>query len=165
MGKWMNGYLEKLAANRKENLEAGGKDRRNVEHIGFGAVFRMQRQRHFPLVDELVNRAVLVIEKADEAQASWALTRTGRCDALLDTREAENAFGRFLRNEVEVDLLVGAGLIALAKALAFVFIENDDAVFFALVDRLGGAGLEARGIGAVIAQARQVEVVVVGVGT
>ena len=32
MGKWMNGYLEKLAANQKENLAAGGKDRINLQH-------------------------------------------------------------------------------------------------------------------------------------
>ncbi len=32
MGTWMNGYLEKLAANRKENLEAGGKDRIKLQH-------------------------------------------------------------------------------------------------------------------------------------
>ncbi len=32
MGKWMNGYLEKLAANRKENLEAGGEKRIKLQH-------------------------------------------------------------------------------------------------------------------------------------
>ena len=32
MGKWMNGYLEKLAANQKENLAAGGKDRISLQH-------------------------------------------------------------------------------------------------------------------------------------
>ena len=32
MGKWMNGYLEKLAVNRKENLAAGGKERIKVQH-------------------------------------------------------------------------------------------------------------------------------------
>ena len=32
MGTWMNGYLQKLAANRKENLEAGGKDRIKLQH-------------------------------------------------------------------------------------------------------------------------------------
>ena len=32
MGNWMNGYLEKLAANRKENLEAGGEERIKVQH-------------------------------------------------------------------------------------------------------------------------------------
>ncbi|NNL78669.1 MAG: propionyl-CoA carboxylase [Desulfobacterales bacterium] len=31
MGKWMNGYLEKLAVNRKENLAAGGKERIKVQ--------------------------------------------------------------------------------------------------------------------------------------
>jgi acetyl-CoA carboxylase carboxyltransferase component len=32
MGKWMDGYLEKLDANRLENLEGGGKDRVDVQH-------------------------------------------------------------------------------------------------------------------------------------
>ena len=32
MGQWMNGYLEKLEANRRENLEGGGKDRIKVQH-------------------------------------------------------------------------------------------------------------------------------------
>jgi len=32
MGKWMNGYLEKLAVNRKENIAAGGKDRIDLQH-------------------------------------------------------------------------------------------------------------------------------------
>jgi methylmalonyl-CoA decarboxylase subunit alpha len=32
MGQWMDGYLAKLAANRKENLEAGGLDRIRLQH-------------------------------------------------------------------------------------------------------------------------------------
>ncbi len=32
MGKWMNGYLAKLAANRRENLEAGGAQRIELQH-------------------------------------------------------------------------------------------------------------------------------------
>jgi len=32
MGKWMNGYLEKLAANRRENLDAGGEKRIKLQH-------------------------------------------------------------------------------------------------------------------------------------
>ena len=32
MGKWMDGYLEKLAANRRENLEGGGADRIELQH-------------------------------------------------------------------------------------------------------------------------------------
>lgn len=42
MGKWMNGYLEKLAANRKENLEAGGKDRIKLQHK-FGKLTARER--------------------------------------------------------------------------------------------------------------------------
>ena len=32
MGIWMDGYLEKLEANRQENLVGGGKDRIQVQH-------------------------------------------------------------------------------------------------------------------------------------
>ena len=32
MGKWMDGYLDKLAANRRENLESGGKERIEEQH-------------------------------------------------------------------------------------------------------------------------------------
>ena len=32
MGKWMDGYLEKLAANRRENLAAGGLQRIDGQH-------------------------------------------------------------------------------------------------------------------------------------
>lgn len=32
MGKWMNGYLERLYENRRENLEGGGKERIEVQH-------------------------------------------------------------------------------------------------------------------------------------
>lgn len=32
MGKWMNGYLEKLAANRRENTDAGGAQRIELQH-------------------------------------------------------------------------------------------------------------------------------------
>ena len=32
MGKWMNGYLAKLAANRQENMDAGGTQRIDLQH-------------------------------------------------------------------------------------------------------------------------------------
>jgi acetyl-CoA carboxylase carboxyltransferase component len=32
MGQWMNGYLEKLAINRQENLEAGGQEAIALQH-------------------------------------------------------------------------------------------------------------------------------------
>lgn len=32
MGQWMDGYLEKLDKNRRENLEGGGKDRIDLQH-------------------------------------------------------------------------------------------------------------------------------------
>lgn len=42
MGKWMDGYLEKLTANRQENLEGGGKKRIEVQH-GLGKLTARER--------------------------------------------------------------------------------------------------------------------------
>ncbi len=42
MGKWMDGYLDKLAANRRENLESGGKERIEVQH-GLGKLTARER--------------------------------------------------------------------------------------------------------------------------
>ncbi len=42
MGKWMDGYLDKLAANRRENLESGGKERIDLQH-GLGKLTARER--------------------------------------------------------------------------------------------------------------------------
>ncbi|MBW1709510.1 MAG: propionyl-CoA carboxylase [Deltaproteobacteria bacterium] len=42
MGKWMDGYLERLAKNHQENLEGGGKDRIEVQH-GLGKLTARER--------------------------------------------------------------------------------------------------------------------------
>jgi len=42
MGEWMNGYLEQLAANRRENLEGGGKERIEIQH-GLGKLTARER--------------------------------------------------------------------------------------------------------------------------
>ncbi len=65
---------------------------------------------------------------------------------------------------VEVHLVVRAGLVAQPEALALVLVHQHDAVLLALVDRPHRAGLQTRRLGAVVAQPRQVEVVVVRVG-
>ena len=42
MGEWMDSYLDKLAANRQENLESGGKERIEVQH-GLGKLTARER--------------------------------------------------------------------------------------------------------------------------
>ena len=42
MGQWMDGYLEKLAANRRENMEAGGQQRIEIQH-GLGKLTARER--------------------------------------------------------------------------------------------------------------------------
>lgn len=42
MGQWMNGYLERLYENRRENLEGGGKERIAVQH-GLGKLTARER--------------------------------------------------------------------------------------------------------------------------
>ena len=52
MGNWMDGYLEKLAANRRENLEAGGPERIERQHHGESVLFHLNvlegEQAHGP---------------------------------------------------------------------------------------------------------------------
>jgi len=42
MGKWMDGYLQKLAANRQENFQGGGRERIEVQH-GLGKLTARER--------------------------------------------------------------------------------------------------------------------------
>ncbi|MGC1401561.1 MAG: carboxyl transferase domain-containing protein, partial [Thermodesulfobacteriota bacterium] len=42
MGQWMNGYLERLYENRRENVEGGGKERIKVQH-GLGKLTARER--------------------------------------------------------------------------------------------------------------------------
>ena len=53
--------------------------------------------------------------------------------------------------------IVGAGLDALPVAAALLLVDENDPVLGPLVDRLSRAGGEARGVGTVVADARQVE--------
>jgi acetyl-CoA carboxylase carboxyltransferase component len=45
MGDWMDGYLEKLDNNRRENLEAGGKERIEIQH-SLGKLTARERIEH-----------------------------------------------------------------------------------------------------------------------
>ena len=49
------------------------RERRHVEDVGRGAVLRVERQRHLPHVDQLVDGAVLVVEVPHEGQTTGQL--------------------------------------------------------------------------------------------
>src|SRR5690606_21798638 len=101
---------------------------------------------------------LLVVEhEPDVAQPPDARLRADRRQAHLDAREAERALLGLARAVVEVDLLVRAPRDALAPAPALVLVHEHDAVLLALVDRARGARGGARGVEAVLADARQVE--------
>ena len=74
----------------------------------------------------------------------------------FDARVAEDALLGLAGGPVVVDLLVRAARHAHAPAAALVLVDEDDAVFLALVDRARRAGRDAGRIEAVLAQARQV---------
>src|SRR3989304_2149361 len=93
---------------------------------------------------------------------SRASSGVGGGAVLLQAREAHDALLADLPHEVEVDLLVGAGLRAELVATAAVLVPQDDAVLLALVHGAAGAGLHAHRLRAVVAEARHVEVVGVG---
>ena len=135
----------------------GPGERRHVEDVGLRAVLGVERQRHLPLVDELVDLPRLVVEVAHEAQPPHALLRAGRREPLLHPREAEDALLRPEGPGVEVDLLVGAAGDAVAQPLAALLVHQHHAVLVALEDRAARAGRQAARVGAVVADAGQVE--------
>src|SRR5262249_58849663 len=99
---------------------------------------------------------------ADEAEPAGTLGRTGVDLSLLQARVAENALLTLAEHLVEVDLLVRTGLDAVAVAAAALLVDQDDAVLLALVDGLAGTRLNTGRVRAVVADAGEVEVVVIG---
>jgi hypothetical protein len=75
----------------------------------------------------------------------------------LDARVAAHAFFADLRRAAIHRLLVRALLHAFTVAAAALLVDEHNAVFFTLVDRLARAGGQTGGIGAVVADAHQVE--------
>ena len=78
--------------------------------------------------------------------------------AGFDTRVAADALLGFARFPVVIHLLVRAGRNTLTPATALVLVDQDDAVFFALVDRAGWTGGHTSGVQTVVAHARQIHV-------
>lgn len=105
-----------------------------------------------------VEHPVGVVEHdADVAQAPHARLGAHGGDADLDARVAEGALLGLAGLVVEVDLLVRAARDAHAPPAAAVLVHEHDAVLLALVDRAARARRGARGVEAVLADARQVE--------
>src|SRR3546814_16417769 len=102
-------------------------------------------------------RSVGVIEQhAEVADAPDAGFRADRRLAGLDARVAEGALLRFPGLPVVIDLLVRTARDAHPPAAAFLLIDQDDAVFLALVDGARRADRETGGVEAVLAGPRQV---------
>ncbi len=101
--------------------------------------------------------AVGVVEQhAQVADAADAGLAAHRGLAGLDARVAEDALLGLAALPVVVDLLVGAAADAHAPAAALVLVDEDDAVFLALVDAARRAARDARRVQAVLAQPGQV---------
>src|SRR5208337_2607461 len=76
--------------------------------------------------------------------------------AGLDARIAEDALLRLTRGPVVIDLFVRATRHTHPPTAALVLIDENDAVFFPLVDRAGRTGGDAARVEAVLTEARQI---------
>jgi hypothetical protein len=84
----------------------------------------VQADRDLPLVDELVDGAVFVVQISYEADATRALAEAGRGNALLKARIAEDALLRAFKDSVEVYAFVRAGLRAEAIPVATLLVDG-----------------------------------------
>src|SRR5579885_740239 len=107
---------------------------------------------------DLLNPVGVVKDCAEIPNAPHARVETGGRLARFKPREAEDALLRFARGPVEIHLLVRACRHARAPAPAAFLIEQDNAVFAALVKSAGRARRHAGGIQTMIADAREVKV-------
>src|ERR1051326_8702467 len=101
-----------------------------------------------------------VIEQSNEAQAPGTLCGASIYLAFLQTGIAEDALLGFAHDLVEVDLLIWARLDAVAVSLAAVLIDNNNPILFTFIDSFPRTRLQARGVGAMIADPRQVEEII-----
>src|SRR5262249_45648029 len=92
-------------------------------------------------------------EVADAADAGF---RTDGRQTGLDAWITEGALLGFAGRPVVVDLLVGTAGDTHSPAAALFLIDQNDAVFLALVDRTGGTCRGTGRVQAVLAQARQI---------
>src|SRR5262249_13783215 len=98
--------------------------------------------------------AVGVIEQdAKVADATNTGLRADRWLAGFDAGITEDAFLGLARLPIVIDLLVGTAGNAHAPTAAFLLINENDSILFALVDGARGAGGHARGVEAVFTEA------------
>jgi hypothetical protein len=129
-----------------------------------GRVERVEEDVELRLVEVLVlldtgcrfNAVGVVQQHAQVADAADAGLAAHRRLARFDARVAEDALLGLAALPVVVDLLVGAAADAHAPAAALVLVDQDDAVFLALVDRARRARGHAGRVQAVFAQPGQV---------
>ena len=148
--------------------------RGDVEAIGLGAPLRVQGQGHLLHANRVVQRMPpifrpqAVLPDAHQAlhpNLAHAGGHTARFHRLapgqrvlpFDARIARDALLRDARGAPIHRLFVGALFHALLVAAAAVLVDQHDPVFGALVDRLPGAGRQAAGIRAVVADPLEIE--------
>src|SRR5690606_34818493 len=171
--------LDRALDARSEHLlevTAGHPARRDVEAIRLGAELRVEGQRHLALADEIPERVLRVVGPAavlpdlhealepnlpDARRHATSLRRLAvRADRrvlALDSRIAGDALlARPGRRPIH-GLLVRAAFDALSVAATTALVDEDDSVLRTFVDRLARTRREASGIGAVVADSREVE--------
>src|ERR687898_3679003 len=148
--------------------------RRNVEAVGLGAPLRIQRERHLLYPNGVVQgvpaifRPQAVVADAHQAlhadlpHAGGHAARFHRLAArqrilALDPRIAGNALLRPPGGAPVNRLLERTLLHALLVAPAAVLVDQHDAIFRPLIDRLARTGRQAAGIRAVVTDPLQVE--------
>src|SRR5581483_1426257 len=117
------------------------------------------RRVELPLVGNARRRFDPVGVVKQDAQIADAADAGFRADcrlARLDARIAEDALLGFAGLPVVIDLLVRATRDAHAPTAAFLLIDENDAILFALVDCAGGARGDARRVETMLAQSRQI---------
>jgi hypothetical protein len=110
-------------------------------------------------VHQLIDLALRIVQVSDETNPAHALLRAGRREPLLNPGEAEDALLRLEELGVEVDLLVRAAGDAVAQTFAALMIDQHHAVLVPLEDRLPGAGRQAPGVGTMVTDPREIEIV------
>jgi hypothetical protein len=115
------------------------------------------------LADQFGDGSLWVIQVADIAHMPRTLPHTGRSYRLLDSGKTEDALLGNPLHLVKINLLIGAGLHAETVAFTPLLTDQDNAIFFPLIDGCAGTGLLAGRMSAVIADARKVEKVAVRV--
>src|SRR5665647_3414536 len=102
------------------------------------------------VLDELTDRALLVVAIAEDARAGRADLDAGRLQSLGDPVITPRALVRDVPALVEETRAVRAGLHAVLATDAIGMVDDDDAVF-GLVGRAGWAYLHAGRMGTVVA--------------